>query len=93
MIMADFRRSGGVEAIAGGAAPAPLAHAMGNTLDRSNKLFATYCPVNVVNLQIIAKARREGAKKLAKQNKPRPVLRDKTGKTSNTSAGKLPTAK
>jgi hypothetical protein len=91
--MADFRRSGAGEAIAGGAQPAPLAHAMGNSLDRSNKLFATYCPVNVVNLQIIAKARREGAKKLAKQNKPRAILEDKTGKSANIPAGKVPTAK
>jgi hypothetical protein len=91
--MADFRRSGAGEAIAGGAQPAPLAHAMGNTLDRSNKLFATYCPVNVVNLQIIAKARREGAERLARQNKPRPALADKTGKSANTSATKVPTAK
>ena len=39
--LADFRRSGAVEAIAGGAKAEELAHAMGNTLSASNALFAT----------------------------------------------------
>jgi hypothetical protein len=42
--LADFRRSGAVEAIAGGAKAEELAHAMGNTLSASNALFATYVP-------------------------------------------------
>jgi hypothetical protein len=33
--LADFRRPGAVEAIAGDAPPAALAHAMGNTLSAS----------------------------------------------------------
>jgi hypothetical protein len=37
--LADFRRSGAVEAIAGDAPPAALAHAMGNTLSASNALL------------------------------------------------------
>jgi hypothetical protein len=43
----DFRRTGAVEAITGGAQAEHLAHAMGNTLSASNALFATYVPVNV----------------------------------------------
>src|SRR5262249_51500072 len=43
----DFRRTGAVEAISGGAKAEQLAHAMGNTLSASNALFATYVPVNV----------------------------------------------
>jgi hypothetical protein len=39
--LADFRRSGAVEAIAGDATAPALAHAMGNTLATSNALFAT----------------------------------------------------
>ena len=39
--LADFRRSGAHEAIAGDAQPAALAHAMGNTLHASNALFRT----------------------------------------------------
>ena len=38
--LADFRRSGAVEAIAGGAKAEELAHAMGNTLGASNALYA-----------------------------------------------------
>ena len=54
--LADFRRSGANEAIAGDATPAALAHAMGNTLSASNALFATYVPVNVVTLRAVMTA-------------------------------------
>lgn len=60
----DFRRTGAQEAIAGKAQPAELAHAMGNTLATSNKLFATYCPVNVTSLRSVMAARRAGRSKL-----------------------------
>ncbi|TMJ81004.1 MAG: phage integrase family protein [Alphaproteobacteria bacterium] len=60
----DFRRTGAVEAIAGGAQPAELAHAMGNTLSASNALFATYVPVNVTSLREVMDARRRGRSKL-----------------------------
>jgi hypothetical protein len=40
--MLDFRRSGAVEAISGGAGAEALSHAMGNTLAASNALFKTY---------------------------------------------------
>jgi hypothetical protein len=62
--LADFRRSTAVEAIAGDATPAALAHAMGNTLSTSNSLFATYCPVNVASLRAVLEARRRGRAKL-----------------------------
>jgi hypothetical protein len=90
--MADFRRSGGVEALAGDVAVGPLAQAMGNTLDRSNKLFKTYCPVNVVNLQLVADARRKGAARLATQNKLRPVLEQTPDESAPTPAKKVPPA-
>lgn len=60
----DFRRTGAVEAIAGGAKSEELAHAMGNTLSASNALFATYVPVNVATLQSVMDARRTGRRKL-----------------------------
>jgi hypothetical protein len=60
----DFRRTGAVEAIAGGAKSEQLAHAMGNTLSASNALFATYVPVNVVTLRDVMEARRVGRRKL-----------------------------
>jgi integrase len=62
--LADFRRSTAVEAIAGEATPAALAHAMGNTLSASNSLFATYCPVNLTSLRDVMEARRRGRTKL-----------------------------
>src|SRR5262249_36304936 len=62
--LADFRRSGSVEAVAGRADPAALAHVMGSGLDRCHELFRTYCPVNVTSLQDVAEARERGAKRL-----------------------------
>jgi hypothetical protein len=60
----DFRRTGAVEAIAGGAKAEQLAHAMGNTLSASNALFATYVPVNVATLRDVMEARRAGRRRL-----------------------------
>jgi hypothetical protein len=62
--LADFRRSGAIEAIAGDATPAALAHAMGNTLSASNALFATYVPVNLATIRSVTEARRRGRSKL-----------------------------
>jgi integrase len=62
--LADFRRSGAQEAIAGDATPAALAHAMGNTLSASNALFATYVPVNLATIRSVMDARRRGRAKL-----------------------------
>jgi hypothetical protein len=62
--LADFRRSGAVEAIAGGAKAEELAHAMGNTLGASNALFATYVPINQATLRSVLEARRRGRSKL-----------------------------
>jgi hypothetical protein len=60
----DFRRTGAVEAIVGGAKSEQVAHAMGNTLSASNALFATYVPVNVATLRDVMAARRAGRRKL-----------------------------
>lgn len=62
--MIDLRRSGAVEAIAGGANAEQLSHAMGNTLSASNALWTTYVPVNLTSLEAVAKARREGRRKM-----------------------------
>jgi hypothetical protein len=62
--LADFRRSGAVEAIAGGANAEELAHAMGNTLSASNALFETYVPINQATLRTVLEARRRGRSKL-----------------------------
>lgn len=83
--LADFRRSGSMEAVAGQAAPAALAHVMGNSLDRVHELFKTYCPVHVVSLRDVAEARQRGAKRLAKEQKA-----DKTDEKSEHSGQKSP---
>jgi hypothetical protein len=64
----DFRRTGAVEAITGGANAEALAHAMGNTLSASNTLFATYVPVNVATLRSVMEARRRGRSKLRREH-------------------------
>lgn len=58
--IADFRRCGAVEAIAGGASAEQLANAMGNSLSTSNSLFATYVPVNKASITAVMEARRRG---------------------------------
>lgn len=62
--LADFRRSGAVEAIAGGARAEELAHAMGNTLSASNALYATYVPVNLTTIRSVMDARRRGRSRI-----------------------------
>jgi hypothetical protein len=64
--LADFRRSGATEAVAGNASPAALAHALGNSLDRCHALFKTYCPVSLPSLREVQAAREIGAKRLAR---------------------------
>ncbi len=64
----DFRRSGAVEAIAGGSTAPELAHAMGNTLGASNALFATYVPINLATIQSVMEARRKGRRMLRDKN-------------------------
>jgi len=61
--LADFRRSGAVEAIGADATAEQLAHAMGNTLSASNALFATYVPVYCASLRAIMHARRLGRRR------------------------------
>ncbi|WP_139315144.1 hypothetical protein [Mongoliimonas terrestris] len=68
--MLDIRRSGAVEAIAGGARAEQLAHAMGNTLSASNALFETYVPASVTSLQAVAEARLKGRRKMRQKNEP-----------------------
>jgi len=64
----DFRRSGAVEAIAGGAKAEMLSHAMGNTLSTSNALYQTYVPVNMTSIREVAAARRTGRRKMRDEN-------------------------
>ena len=58
--LADMRRSGAVEAVAGGAKGEQLSAKMANTLSASNRLHKTYVPVDVAAVREVDDARRVG---------------------------------
>jgi hypothetical protein len=60
--LADMRRSGAVEADAGGTTDADLANKMANTINASARLRKTYMPVNVVSVRRVDAARQRGRK-------------------------------
>ncbi|MDP2296709.1 MAG: hypothetical protein Q8M24_14765 [Pseudolabrys sp.] len=60
----DMRRSGTVEAIAGGATGVGLAAKMANSIDRSNTLHKTYAPVSIEVVRDVDDARRRGRRKM-----------------------------
>jgi hypothetical protein len=59
----DMRRSGTLEAIAGGAKGFGLAAKVANSIDRSNSLHRTYAPVDEVAVQNVDEARLRGQAK------------------------------
>jgi hypothetical protein len=65
--LADFRRSGSVEALAGEASPEKLSTKMANTLSASNRLHKTYGPVVLQSVREVDDARRRGRTKLREQ--------------------------
>jgi hypothetical protein len=58
--LADFRRSGAIEAIRGGAKAEDLASKMANDLDTSKQLHKTYAPVDLATARGVDEARRKG---------------------------------
>jgi hypothetical protein len=60
----DFRRSGAVEAIMGGATREDLGTAMGNGIANNDELFRTYVPTNAAMLTGFQKKRQAGRQKL-----------------------------
>jgi len=68
-MMLDFRRSGAVEAVAGGAAPAHLSAKLANSMGESKKLEATYAPVQVAAVRQADAARKAGRTRLRKEQK------------------------
>jgi len=63
-MMLDFRRSGSVEAVAGGVEGAVLSAKLANSLSESKKLEQTYVPAQVAIVRRADDARREGRKEL-----------------------------
>jgi hypothetical protein len=60
----DLRRTGNVEAVVGGAAPAHLAAKLSNTLSQSNQIFDTYSPVQLAAVREADRARAVGRRRL-----------------------------
>jgi hypothetical protein len=58
--MADFRRSGTVEALAGDAPPEKLSSKRANSLSQSNRLHKTYGPAQLASVRDTDAARRRG---------------------------------
>jgi hypothetical protein len=63
----DMRRSGAVEANAGGAAVEAIAAKMGNSIDESKQLQKTYMPVNLAAVRAADESRRKGRKLLGSE--------------------------
>jgi hypothetical protein len=72
--LADFRRTGTVEALAGGIDAETLSNKMANTLSQSNFLHNTYAPVQLLRVREADAARKRGRAKLReqKQDESRP---------------------
>lgn len=64
----DMRRSGTMEAVAGGAEGMGLASKLANSIDRSNELHKTYAPVDMAAVLDADEARRRGRKKMGGKN-------------------------
>jgi hypothetical protein len=65
--LADFRRSGSVEALAGRADPAQLSAKMANSIASSNRLHRTYVPTMLASVRGADAARKAGRTKLREQ--------------------------
>jgi hypothetical protein len=71
--MADFRRTGTVEALAGGIDPETLSSKMANSLSQSNFLHKTYAPVQLVRVRKADAARKRGRTMLRGQETVEPA--------------------
>ncbi len=86
--LADFRRSGSVEALAGSIEPEKLSSKMANSLSTSNRLHKTYGPVQLASVRDADEARQKGRAKLravqlSGERKPDKSSRIPTGKFPN----------
>jgi hypothetical protein len=66
--LADFRRSGSVEALAGDVQPEKLSSKMANSLSESNRLHKTYAPVQLAAVRDADAARMRGRTSLRGQS-------------------------
>lgn len=63
----DMRRSGAVEANAGGGSVEAIAAKMGNSIDENKALQKTYMPVSLAAVRVADEARRTGRKLIAEE--------------------------
>lgn len=63
----DIRRTGSVEANAGGASVEAMAAKMGNSIDENRKLQKDYMPVNAAAIRTVDEARKKGRKILREE--------------------------
>ena len=68
--LADFRRSGTVEALSGNASAETVSAKMANSLAQSNFLHQTYAPAQLATVRDADAARRRGRAKLRVQGTP-----------------------
>ena len=85
--LADFRRSGTVEAVTGRVDPASLAHKMANTINKSNRLFATYSPARLASVRQADEARRAG-RTILREQRPDKSIRAPDQKYQNAAQQK-----
>lgn len=72
--LADFRRSGAVEAMAGNATSEALSAKMANTLSASNALHKTYVPVDLDAVYSVDDARKRGRHKSTTHRDAKPAF-------------------
>ncbi|RTL92618.1 hypothetical protein EJV44_17425 [Ancylobacter aquaticus] len=65
--LADMRRSGTVEAFAGGASPGSVSAKMANTLSASTRLQKTYAPIHIATVRQVDGAREIGRARIREQ--------------------------
>jgi hypothetical protein len=87
--LADFRRSGSVEALPGDASPEKLSSKMANSLSASNRLHKTYGPVMLASVRSVDAARAVGRARLREQKPDESV----TGPVRKVSPGMKKPAK
>ncbi|NJO22341.1 MAG: hypothetical protein HC868_04600 [Sphingomonadales bacterium] len=80
--LADFRRSGSVEALAGEVAPEKLSSKMANSLSTSNRAHKTYGPVQLAAVRDTDAARQRGRSKLRAATVNGEQRPDKSSRTS-----------
>jgi hypothetical protein len=71
--LADFRRTGSVEALTGGADSEGISSKMANGLSQSDRLRKTYLPVQLAKVREVDVARMRGRTKLREQKRDESV--------------------